>query len=1574
MASLRKLVTAIVLLGIATPIAAYGQTLTAAWDANPAADQVTDYQVCIGTTSLSCNFQLTTVPATENSYTFTPTAGVLYFIAVRAISTAGPGQYSSEIRVSIPSLAQPANQTSTANVPITPLTLSGSDPDGGTLQYSHTGLPFGLSLNTSTGAITGTPTTTGTFTVNVFVTDGLASASRTFGWTVQPPSAPDTSAPTLTITSHSTGQTVTTSSITLSGSATDSGTGGSGISSVTVSGAAATGGTATGNNTANWSRSVSLVIGTNNIAVEARDGANNLSASQITINRIVAPVTGVTLNSTPASPQQTGTPITFTASGSGGVAPREYKFLVQQGSGAQQVAQTWSTTATYTWTPSAAGNYTVTVWARSAGVTTDAAQASAQRSYVITAPLVASLTSSVASPQLVGTGINFTAAATGGTSPYQFKFWVQSAGGAWTMARDWNTSTSFTWQPATAGSYVVAVWARNAGVTADASQALAQVNYTITAPAPLSVTSLTGSVASPQTVGTAVTFTAAATGGTAPYQFKFLVQSGSVWTTVQNWSTSTSFTWQPTTAGSYVVAVWARNAGVTADASQALAQVNYTINAPPPPSITALTSSVASPQVTGTAVTFNATATGGTAPYQFKWWVQTVGGSWTMMQNWSTSASFTWQPATAGNYVVAVWARNAGVTADASQALSQVNYTIAAPAAPLSVTNLTSSVASPQTAGTAVTFTAAATGGTAPYQFKFLVQSGGVWTTARDWNTSASFTWQPAAAGSYVVAVWARNAGVTTDASQALAQVNYTINALTTPLSVTSLTSSVASPQVAGTPITFTAAATGGTAPYQFKFWVQSAGGTWTLARDWNTSASFTWTPATAASYVVAVWARNAGVTADASQALTQVNYTINAPATPLAVTGLTSSVASPQVAGTPIAFTATASGGTAPYQFKFWVQSVGGAWTMARDWNTSASFTWTPATAGSYMVAVWARNAGVTADASQALSQIAYTINSSTAPLSVTGLTSSVASPQVAGTPITFTAAATGGTAPYQFKFWVQGPGGGWTMARDWNTSASFTWQPSTAGSFVVAVWARNAGVTADASQALTQMAYTIDPPTALLSVTGLTSNVASPQVTGTAITFTAAATGGTAPYQFKWWVQIGGVWTMVQNWSTSASFTWQPTTPGNYSVAVWARNAGVITDASQALSQVAYSITAPSMPSVTGLTSSVASPQRAGTAITFSATASGGTAPYQFKWWVQRNGGSWTMAQDWSTSASFPWQPSNPGTYSVAVWVRNAGVTADASQALAQVPFVLTGNTTPLSITSLTSSATSPQPADTTITFTAVAAGGTAPYQFKWWIKNAAGAWTVAQNWGTSATFAWHPLVAGNYEVAVWARNAGVTDDASQALAQLPYTLTPAAPTNPLVMSMTSNVASPQVLGNSVTFTAAATGGTAPYQFKWWIHDGTQWSVAREWGGATFNWQPVRTGNYIVAAWVRNAGVTGDASQALAQMPYVISTLLEIPPAITSFTSSVASPSPANATVTFNATATGGIGDYQFKWWVYANGQWSVGQEWRDSSSFAWKPKSPGTYIVAVWVRNDGVTADASQALAYGNFTITP
>ena len=81
-------------------------------------------------------------------------------------------------------VTNPGAQTSTVGSAVS-LQVHASDSGGATLHYSASGLPAGLSINSSTGLITGTPTTAQTTSVTVTATDTTnATGSASFSWTV----------------------------------------------------------------------------------------------------------------------------------------------------------------------------------------------------------------------------------------------------------------------------------------------------------------------------------------------------------------------------------------------------------------------------------------------------------------------------------------------------------------------------------------------------------------------------------------------------------------------------------------------------------------------------------------------------------------------------------------------------------------------------------------------------------------------------------------------------------------------------------------------------------------------------------------------------------------------------------------------------------------------------------------------------------------------------------------------------------------------------------------------------------------------------------------------------------------------------------------------------------------------------------------------------------------------------------------------------------------------------------------------------------------------------------------------
>jgi len=87
-------------------------------------------------------------------------------------------------------VTNPGNQTSTVGTAVSLQITATDSASGQTLTYSATGLPAGLSINSSTGLITGTPTTAGSNSVTVTAKDTTgASGSASFTWTINPSSS-----------------------------------------------------------------------------------------------------------------------------------------------------------------------------------------------------------------------------------------------------------------------------------------------------------------------------------------------------------------------------------------------------------------------------------------------------------------------------------------------------------------------------------------------------------------------------------------------------------------------------------------------------------------------------------------------------------------------------------------------------------------------------------------------------------------------------------------------------------------------------------------------------------------------------------------------------------------------------------------------------------------------------------------------------------------------------------------------------------------------------------------------------------------------------------------------------------------------------------------------------------------------------------------------------------------------------------------------------------------------------------------------------------------------------------------
>jgi GH18 family chitinase len=368
--------------------------------------------------------------------------------------------------------------------------------------------------------------------------------------------------------------------------------------------------------------------------------------------------------------------------------------------------------------------------------------------------------------------------------------------------------------------------------------------------------------------------------------------------------------------------------------------------------------------------------------------------------------------------------------------------------------------------------------------------------------------------------------------------------------------------------------------------------------------------------------------------------------------------------------------------------------------------------------------------------------------------------------------------------------------------------------------------------------------------------------------VTISAAASGCANPLYEFWVLPPGGIWTVAQAYSSSPSFKWvnPGKAAGAYRFSVWARDANSL-NSYDAFSAFAYTII-PTCSAVSAATIPL-SATTVGNNVTITAAATGCPSPL-YEFWVLPPGGTWTLAQSYTSSPSFKWVNSgkSAGSYRFSVWVRDAGspgatgsapYTYDAFSAFA---YTIIPTCSTIDTSTIPSSATT---APNNVTITAVASGCPNPL-YEFWILPPGGAWTLAQAYSSSPSFKWMDAAkaAGAYRFSIWVRDATSPGAAGRApysydtFSAFAYTIIPTCSgitASTVPMSATT-------VGNNVTITAAASGCPSPTYEFWFLPPGGTWTLARAYSGIpSFKWVSAGrpAGSYRFSVWARDAGSPG-------------------------------------------------------------------------------------------------------------------
>jgi len=376
------------------------------------------------------------------------------------------------------------------------------------------------------------------------------------------------------------------------------------------------------------------------------------------------------------------------------------------------------------------------------------------------------------------------------------------------------------------------------------------------------------------------------------------------------------------------------------------------------------TTSLTSPQPSGTAITVNAAMTGNPgsqAPtsgyYEYQFWLFN-GNDWTLVQDYSESTQWVLPNTTpVGVYTIQANIRSIGTSVE-SHATARISNFAIVPAAAAAATGaiLTPTPLTSQPVGNTVSFQAAGSGSTA-YEYEFSLWNGAVWSLVQSYGPAD--TWimpDTTPVGLYTVQVSVRGAGRTVEFDVQARVTNYSI----IPVAAAAATGVTVTPnpltsQTVGNTVSFQAAGSGSTA-YEYEFWLWS-GAAWAKVQSYGSLDTWVMpSNTTAGLYTVQVNVRGAGRTVE-FDAQTRVNNYAIISAAATGVT-LTPNPLTSQTAGNSASFKAAGQGSTA-YEFEFYLWD-GNSWSLVQGYSSNDTYVLPVNTpVGTYTVQVNARGTG---------------------------------------------------------------------------------------------------------------------------------------------------------------------------------------------------------------------------------------------------------------------------------------------------------------------------------------------------------------------------------------------------------------------------------------------------------------------------------------------------------------------------------------------------------------------------------------------------------------------------------------
>ena len=260
---------------------------------------------------------------------------------------------------------------------------------------------------------------------------------------------------------------------------------------------------------------------------------------------------------------------------------------------------------------------------------------------------------------------------------------------------------------------------------------------------------------------------------------------------------------------------------------------------------------------------------------------------------------------------------------------------------------------------------------------------------------------------------------------------------------------------------------------------------------------------------------------------------------------------------------------------------------------------------------------------------------------------------------------------------------------------------------------------------------------PTEPIEINSFTTNKTSPQIADTTITLTADANGGAGALQYKFVAKniSTGNEKVISNFSSSNSVKWTPTVAGTYEVKVIVKDSEDATEYKTIEFVVAERVSDITLSQIKiDKDSCVVSEE-----VVLSAEATGGIGNLSYKFYYEKDS-EYVVIKEYSSENSVVWTPTEAGTYSVRVEVRDSA----GNVRMSGKNFVVESK---LKVSGVTLSKEDIKVGET-VDITTIALGAN-NIKYRVAVHDFENTWTTLHDFETSNITSWTPEIADTYVI---------------------------------------------------------------------------------------------------------------------------------------------------------------------------------------------------------------------------------